>query len=68
MRGQPPLHCEVHQRDDGLYEVSTGDTAAGPLPSYAFAASVPAGTSPEPKPAPALRRFKLIRELRIASA
>lgn len=63
-------HHQIHQRDDGLFDVITGDgdTAAGPFPSYAFAAQIAAGRAPEPKPAPAFRRFKVIREFRIASA
>lgn len=67
MSGQPPLHGEIRQRDDGLFDVITGDATAGPFPSYSFAAAMAEGRPPESKPAKSFRRFKVIRELRIAS-
>ena len=54
---------EIQPRDDGMFDVVTGDTAAGPFPSYAFAAAIAEGRAPEPKPAVMFRRYKVIREV-----
>ncbi|WOH55138.1 hypothetical protein [Bradyrhizobium sp. BWC-3-1] len=60
------LH-EIHQRDDGLYEVISGDGAAGPFPSYLFAEAIAEGRAPEPKPA-FRRRFMIKREVSVAAS
>jgi hypothetical protein len=31
---------QIHQRDDGLYDVTSGDIVAGPFPSWVFAMQV----------------------------
>ncbi|MEY9131861.1 hypothetical protein ABIE79_003328 [Bradyrhizobium diazoefficiens] len=63
----PPHNSEVRQRDDGMFDVITGDVTAGPFPSYGFAQVIAGGGVPDAKPAPAIRSFKVIRGLRIAS-
>lgn len=55
--------CQIHQRDDGLFDVVTGDVIAGPFPTISFAMMVAEGRAPEPRPAPKFRRFKIIREV-----
>jgi len=58
-----PYRPEVRQRDDGMYDVISGDISAGPFPTIAFAAMVAEGRVPEPRPAPKFRRFMVIREV-----
>jgi hypothetical protein len=55
---------EIRQRDnDGLFDVVTGDTAAGPFPTIAFAMQVASGNPPAPAPVAKFRRFTVIREV-----
>ncbi|WP_409193016.1 hypothetical protein [Bradyrhizobium sp. RDM4] len=55
--------AEIHQRDDGLYDVISADTVAGPFPSYLFAEAIAEGRAPEPRPSTKFRRYKIIREV-----
>jgi hypothetical protein len=60
------FHChDIHQRDDGMFDVVTGDTAAGPFPTIAFALAVAAGEEPEPVRTGAgkFRRFRIVRQV-----
>jgi hypothetical protein len=57
----------IHQRDDGLYEVISGDDVAGPFPSWVFAMQVASGVRPEQKPVTKFHRFKAVREVKYAS-
>ncbi|MBR1164242.1 hypothetical protein [Bradyrhizobium elkanii] len=60
-------HHEIHQRDDGQFDVVNGDNVAGPFPSYGFAMAIAEGRAPELKQARPFRRFKIVREvLRLA--
>lgn len=70
MRCLGSVECEVRQRDDGLYEVVTGDIAAGPFPTISFAMRISEGRAPEPKPAATCRRrrFMIVREVSVASS
>jgi hypothetical protein len=63
----PHHHSEIHQRDDGLFDVVFGDSIAGPFESRAFAIAVAEGRAPEPKPASKFRRLKVVQEGCIAS-
>ncbi|NLS73290.1 hypothetical protein E3H11_31170 [Bradyrhizobium brasilense] len=54
-------HREIHQRDDGQYDVVCGNVTAGPFPSRAFAEVIAEGR--EPEPAPKRRRWRAIREV-----
>jgi hypothetical protein len=55
-------HHDIHPRDDGMFDVVSGDAIAGPFPTLAFAAAV-AGAAPERKPAAKFRRFwRIVRE------
>jgi hypothetical protein len=56
-----PQHHDIHQRDDGLWEIGLGENSLGPFPNREFALSV-AGHVPR---APAIPfRKVLIREVR----
>jgi hypothetical protein len=58
-------HPEIRQRDlDGMFDVVTGDTIAGPFPTIAFAIQIAAGNQPAPAPVATFRHFKVIREVR----
>jgi hypothetical protein len=59
---------EVYQRDDGLYEVFSGDTAAGPFPTITFALRVASGHPPTPAHLAKFRRFQIREVRRDASA
>jgi len=59
---------EVRQRDDGLFEVVSGDKTSGPFETIAFATAIAEGRRPEPKPASRHRHYKLIREVRRAAS
>jgi hypothetical protein len=59
---------QVHRRDDGMFDVVTGDIVVGPFPTMAFAMQVASGAKPEPKPAPKFRHFKTVREVLNAGA
>lgn len=52
---------DIHQRDDGLYDVVNGDSTAGPFPTIAFAMQVAGGHPPAPAP---VAKFRRIREVR----
>ncbi|UFX41707.1 hypothetical protein HAP47_0020565 [Bradyrhizobium sp. 41S5] len=54
---------EVRQRDDGMFDVVTGDIEKGPFPTRTFAAVIAERMVPEPKRAPRFRRFKIVREV-----
>jgi hypothetical protein len=56
------LH-EIYQRDDGMFDVVSGDSTAGPFPTIAFALQVARGNRPEPAPAARSRHFKVILEV-----
>jgi hypothetical protein len=59
---------QINQRDDGLYEVISGDIVAGPFPSWSFAMQVAGGdVRPESKPAPKFHRLN-VREVRLAAS
>jgi hypothetical protein len=65
----PHHHSEIRQRDDGWFDVVSGDIAAGPFETIAFAVAVARGTAPESKPAPKFRRlFKTVREMSLAAS
>ena len=57
-------HLEVIQRDDGMFDVITGDTAAGPFPTITFARQVASGEQPAPidNVGGKFRRFRIVRE------
>jgi hypothetical protein len=59
---------QIHQRDDGFYDVVSGDDVAGPFPTINFAMTVASGVRPEPKPATKFHRFKAVREMLNAGA
>jgi hypothetical protein len=54
------LPAEIIQRDDGLYDVVSGETTAGPFPTRAFALSV-AGDGSAPLSVTKYRRIKAKR-------
>ena len=59
-------HSEIRQRDlDGMFDVVTGDTIAGPFPTIVFAIQVASGDPPAPA-APSVK-FR-IRRTHYASA
>ncbi|MFB9262273.1 hypothetical protein ACFFWD_03675 [Bradyrhizobium erythrophlei] len=47
-----------------MFDIISGDTAAGPFPTISFAMMIAEGRVPEPKPTAKFRRFKVIREVR----
>jgi hypothetical protein len=57
------LPAQIIQRDDGMYDVVNGDTAAGPFPTLAFATQIATGHQPAPAPIAKFRRVQ-IREVR----
>jgi hypothetical protein len=61
-------HHEIHQRDDGMFDVIAGDTTAGRFETMSFAVALAEGRKPEPKPAAKFRWFKILREVLDASA
>jgi hypothetical protein len=57
-------HHEIHQRDnDGMFDVVSGDSAAGPFPTIAFAMQIAADEKPAPVKPGGFRRFKIVREV-----
>lgn len=63
MKGLPSVPCEIHQRDDGLFEVVNGNVTAGPFPTLSFAAAIAEGRVAEQTRSPKLRRFVVVREV-----
>jgi hypothetical protein len=62
-------HSEIRQRDnDGMFEVVSGDTAAGPFPTITFAMQVAGGHPPATAPIAKFRRIKISEVRRDASA
>lgn len=57
------MMAQIQQRDDGLFDVVSGDAIAGPFPTITFAMQIAGGYRPEPKPAAKFRRFKIVREV-----
>jgi len=56
-------HHDIRQRDhDGMFDIVTGDTIAGPFPTIAFALQVASGEKPSPVPGK-LRSFRIVREV-----
>lgn len=53
----------VRQRDDGLYEVITGDIIAGPFPTITFALQIASNEKPAPVMSRKFHRFRIIREV-----
>jgi hypothetical protein len=56
-------HPDIVPRDDNMFDVVSGDFAAGPFPTIAFALQVARGNRPEPAPAARSRHFKMILEV-----
>ena len=57
-------HPEIRQRDhDGLFDVISGDTIAGPFPSRTFAMQIAYGEKPAPidNAGGRFRRFRIER-------
>jgi hypothetical protein len=52
---------EVHQRDDGWFDVVRRETAAGPFPTMTFALQIASGHPPTPAPIAKFRSVKLRR-------
>ncbi len=59
-------HLEIVPRDDGMFDVVSGDIIAG-LPTISFAMQVAGGHPPAPASIAKFRRIQ-IREVRNASA
>ena len=59
-----PRYPEIVPRDDGMYDVISGDTTAGPFPTIAFALRIASGHQPAPAPTTKFRRVQ-IREVRL---
>ncbi|UWU73050.1 hypothetical protein N2603_23385 [Bradyrhizobium huanghuaihaiense] len=57
---------QVQERDDGLFEIVSGDITKGPFPTRLFASKIASGEPPEPKEAVRFRHFRTLREVRIA--
>jgi hypothetical protein len=57
----PPV--EIIPRDDGMFDVISGDTAAGPFPTITFAMQMASGEKPAPVTAGKFHRFRIVREV-----
>lgn len=55
-------HNEVRHRDDGMFEVVSGEIVAGPFPTIIFAMQIAAGAKPTPVPRGRFRRCRIVRE------
>jgi hypothetical protein len=55
---------EIQPRDDGWFDVVSGDTIAGPFPTVRFALQIASGERPTPAPVANFRRLKIVREVR----
>lgn len=59
-------HREIHQRDDGLFDIVAGDAVIGPFRSRLDAETIVRNPEPERRPPPRPRRWKVVREVRLA--
>jgi len=55
----PPI--EIIPRDDGMFDVVSGDNTAGPFPTISFAMQVATGEKPAPLVAGKFHRFRIVR-------
>jgi hypothetical protein len=63
-------HADIVPRDDNMFDVVSGDFAASPFPTIAFAMQIASGENPAPADniGVKFRRFRIVREASNASA